>query len=59
MEDSGGENPRKIMGVVREAQEEREERGSSLRERSLTIGGGGLVNFGGGLRFFERPFREG
>ena len=47
------------MGVVREAQEEREERGSSLRERSLTIGGGGLVNFGGGLRFFGRPFREG
>ena len=32
---------------------------SKLRERSLTIGGGGLVNFGGGLRFFGRPFREG
>ena len=50
------------MGEVREAQEEREERGqrgSSLRERSLTIGGGGLVNFWGGLRFFGRPFREG
>ena len=36
----------------------------TIRERSLTIGGwggamGGLVNFGGGLRFFGLPFREG
>ena len=31
----------------------------SLRERSLTIGGGGLVNFGGGLCFFGRPFGVG
>ena len=30
-----------------------------LRERSLTIGGGGLVNFGGGLCFFGRPFGVG
>ena len=29
------------------------------RERSLTIGGGGLVNFGGGLCFFGRPFGVG
>ena len=28
-----------------------------LRERSLTIGGG-LVNFGGGMRFFGRQFGE-
>ena len=36
----------------------------TIRERSLTIGGwggamGGLVNFGGGLRFFGLPFRKG
>ena len=35
-----------------------------LRERSLTIGGGGggggrLVNFGGGLQIFGRPFGVG
>ena len=32
---------------------------TGFRERSLTIGGGGLVNFGGGLRFIGRSFREG
>ena len=31
----------------------------AIRERSLTIGGGGLVNFGGGLCFFGRPFGVG
>ena len=35
------------------------ENSRQLREWSLTIGEGGLVNFGGGLRFFGRPFREG
>ena len=30
-----------------------------FRERSLTIGGGGPVNFGGGLCFFGRPFGVG
>ena len=29
------------------------------RERSLTIWGGGPVNFGGGLCFFGRPFGVG
>ena len=30
-----------------------------IRERSLTIGGGGPVNFGGGLCFFGCPFGVG
>ena len=30
-----------------------------IRERSLTIGGGGPVNFWGGLCFFGRPFGVG
>ena len=30
-----------------------------VRERSLIIGGGGLVNLGGGPGFFGLPFGEG